>query len=258
VLRISWFETGRYSRRAKSCLSRSGESWHPDRFTHDPGLQTRAQERLKQINEAYNSLISGRAKRARSSQTSQTDGSYRARSPKYGTHPTVRWSMILTVILIFGAAFFFTSRSLLQTRQQATQDMSSIEAVQPAAHDKTNDVDTRTSRGTTSERRTETSAPDESIVSTTAAETPVVQPMSTVTVVIDPDTGLLARAECPVKGRMTFAAGTEPHGLCNVHTPETKAAAARANESRVKSVAKRITSPSKWFEGKTQDKQQIK
>jgi curved DNA-binding protein CbpA len=43
--------------------------WHPDRFTHDPGLQTRAQERLKQINEAYNSLISGRAKRARSSQT---------------------------------------------------------------------------------------------------------------------------------------------------------------------------------------------
>jgi hypothetical protein len=36
--------------------------WHPDRFTHDPGLQTRAQERLKQINEAYNSLISGRGK----------------------------------------------------------------------------------------------------------------------------------------------------------------------------------------------------
>jgi hypothetical protein len=128
--------------------------------------------------------------------------------------------------------------------------MSSIEAVEPAAHDKTNDVDSRTSRVTTSpERRTETSAPDESIVSTTAAEAPVVQPMSTVTVVIDPDTGLLARAECPVKGRMTFAAGTEPHGLCNVHTPETKAAAARANESRVKSVAKRITSPRQMVRG---------
>jgi hypothetical protein len=204
-------------------------------------------------------LISGRGKRARSSQTSQTDGSYRARSPKYGAHPPVRWSMILTVVLLFGAAFFFTSRSLLRTRQQATQDMSSIEAVEPAAHDKTNDVDSRTSRVTTSpERRTETSAPDESIVSTTAAEAPVVQPMSTVTVVIDPDTGLLARAECPVKGRMTFAVGTEPHGLCNVHTRETKATAARANESRVKSVAKRITSPSKWFEGKTDDKPQIK
>jgi DnaJ-class molecular chaperone len=68
--------------------------WHPDRFTHDPDLQTRAQERLKQINEAYNSLISGRAKRVSSSQTSQTDHSCRARSTKHGSHQQVRWSMI--------------------------------------------------------------------------------------------------------------------------------------------------------------------
>lgn len=30
--------------------------WHPDRFTHSPRLRTRAEEKMKMINEAYNSL----------------------------------------------------------------------------------------------------------------------------------------------------------------------------------------------------------
>ncbi len=34
--------------------------WHPDRFTHDPQLQTKAQEQLKLINEAYEQLRSYR------------------------------------------------------------------------------------------------------------------------------------------------------------------------------------------------------
>src|SRR5215210_1808124 len=33
--------------------------WHPDRFTHDPRLQQKAQEKLKEINEAYAQLTSG-------------------------------------------------------------------------------------------------------------------------------------------------------------------------------------------------------
>lgn len=32
--------------------------WHPDRFTHDPRLQEKAQEKLKKINEAYTHLCS--------------------------------------------------------------------------------------------------------------------------------------------------------------------------------------------------------
>ena len=32
--------------------------WHPDRFAHDVRLQARAQEKLKEINEAYNLLMS--------------------------------------------------------------------------------------------------------------------------------------------------------------------------------------------------------
>ncbi|HEX7176170.1 MAG TPA: DnaJ domain-containing protein, partial [Pyrinomonadaceae bacterium] len=42
--------------------------WHPDRFAHDPRLQQKAQEKLKEINEAYeaiNSPASGRRHRAR-------------------------------------------------------------------------------------------------------------------------------------------------------------------------------------------------
>lgn len=31
--------------------------WHPDRFSHDPRLQHKAQERLKEINEAYERLL---------------------------------------------------------------------------------------------------------------------------------------------------------------------------------------------------------
>ena len=35
--------------------------WHPDRFQHDPRLQEKAQEKLKEINEAYDLLSSGKS-----------------------------------------------------------------------------------------------------------------------------------------------------------------------------------------------------
>ena len=38
--------------------------WHPDRFLHDPRLQEKAQEKLKEINEAYELLISGKVPKA--------------------------------------------------------------------------------------------------------------------------------------------------------------------------------------------------
>jgi curved DNA-binding protein CbpA len=38
--------------------------WHPDRFVHDPRLQEKAQEKLKEINEAYELLLSGKTPRA--------------------------------------------------------------------------------------------------------------------------------------------------------------------------------------------------
>src|SRR4030095_8534284 len=41
--------------------------WHPDRFTHDPKLQQKAQEKLKEINNAYEILRS-------STSNDQSDG----------------------------------------------------------------------------------------------------------------------------------------------------------------------------------------
>src|ERR1051326_4440850 len=37
--------------------------WHPDRFLHDPRLQEKAQEKLKEINEAYEQLVSRHKRR---------------------------------------------------------------------------------------------------------------------------------------------------------------------------------------------------
>lgn len=34
--------------------------WHPDRFAQDPALRARAEEKLKQINEAYARIVDGR------------------------------------------------------------------------------------------------------------------------------------------------------------------------------------------------------
>src|SRR3989338_5562248 len=53
--------------------------WHPDRFSHDPRLQQRAQEKLKEINEAYEKLQAFlSAHRARA---------YRPRSGPSQSHP---------------------------------------------------------------------------------------------------------------------------------------------------------------------------
>jgi len=58
--------------------------------------------------------------------------------------------------------------------------------------------------------------------------------VATVTVTIDPETGLLAKPECPLKSRMTYPSGNQPSGYCNLsHAPPPK-------ESRVKSIAKTV------------------
>ena len=58
--------------------------------------------------------------------------------------------------------------------------------------------------------------------------------LATVTVTIDPESGLLAKQDCPVRSRMTYPTGSQPTGHCNLnHTPPPK-------ESRIKSLAKSV------------------
>jgi curved DNA-binding protein CbpA len=241
--------------------------WHPDRFVHDPRLQEKAQEKLKAINEAYDQVRSGKAKRhtqpaASSNRRPPTpehfnqDAKTAAQTRHVAVVSRIRWQLILAPALICGVAFFVTYRSLLRpTQQEGQSEVRAIqsqappnpESQQPGSRDNTSPnevlhIPDRTKSN--SQREESVSAP-----ASQASSAPL-RPALTVTVVIDPYTGLIARPDCPLKSRMSYASGNEPHQLCNaLHS----ASAAGPKDSRIKSVAKRLAAPGKWFGGAKSD-----
>ena len=91
--------------------------WHPDRFVHDPRLQEKAQEKLKEINEAYELLISGKTPRpappppraaAETVYTVPVVSVERRSAPRGGSS----YKSAL-VVLLFLAVFAFTTKVLL-------------------------------------------------------------------------------------------------------------------------------------------------
>jgi hypothetical protein len=63
--------------------------WHPDRFAHDLRLQEKAQEKLKEINEAYDRLQSaGAGSRGTSGPTAQSQRSQRSASDSAQSRPS--------------------------------------------------------------------------------------------------------------------------------------------------------------------------
>lgn len=227
--------------------------WHPDRFTHDPRLQAKAQEKLKEINEAFDQLTS-KAKRhpattPRNGQAAET--SYQSRKTRASSRVVSHlshWGRIFVALLLFAVVFFFTSRTLIRRNQQTQDPASSIE--QTAAFDIEEQSDragtepSELSRG--NNRIKEQSESEESVPQQmTGGDATVLQPVATATVTIDPLTGMVARRECPTKRTMTYPKGNEPHEYCNVHKP-LPPLPAEPEESRIKSVTKRLVSPSKW------------
>ena len=52
--------------------------------------------------------------------------------------------------------------------------------------------------------------------------------------VIDPESGMLAKGDCPVRSRMTYPSGSQPTAYCHInHAPPPK-------KSRVKEIADKI------------------
>ena len=87
--------------------------WHPDRFLHDPRLQEKAQEKLKEINEAYEFLISGKVpKPSRSAETVYSESPVTRRRASGS-----QWTAV--PLLIFVAVFAITITLLLQRRRPA-------------------------------------------------------------------------------------------------------------------------------------------
>jgi hypothetical protein len=225
--------------------------WHPDRFAHDPRLQQKAQDKLKQINEAYDCLISGKTGRKPRRDASPPG------EPSTPTPPVVArarrsrrkslWLPAAAFVLVFFAASYaliYTIKRQAESRaltDEQSQSLGSEESrgpeggVKPAAAEPV-----RNKRGdqppAAKEVKTSAGAPS------TEIEAKNVRAMPTVTLTIDPVTGMLATANCPNKSRMTYPSGMEPGQYCNAHRqpePPAQGEAPRPKESRLKSFVKR-------------------
>jgi len=206
--------------------------WHPDRFVHDPRLQEKAQEKLKEINEAYELLSSGKTPRPappppRAAQTVDPAPFVpveRRSVPRGGS-----WKSTI-VVLLFLAVFAVTTKVLLDRRSKP-QPTHEPEPVQVEAA-------TRTEPMTRGEATRKPTRPDTTVEqpviasdNTPSAPTPAV---ATVTVLIDPESGQLAKPDCPVRSRMTYPSGSQPTAYCHInHAPPPK-------KSRVKEIADKI------------------
>ena len=94
--------------------------WHPDRFLHDPRLQEKAQEKLKEINEAYELLISRNTRRStpppRRPQTSSS-ASPVANAVNIPIRRGIGWHWYVAgPLVVFALVFAVTTRSLVRDR----------------------------------------------------------------------------------------------------------------------------------------------
>jgi len=209
--------------------------WHPDRFSHDPRLQQKAQEKLKEINEAYERLSSGRA--ARPKPQPSTPNNHRAHAAPTVAHAAAvrrrRARPVLPVTLVFCAVFFAAYISLApKGARPAPEQAPTAEQDKTQTSDKEQQPDgtsrnaaaqpargkERAERQTVDERTGRQVAEGAKPVDESGASSgaPRVRPMQTVTVSVDAVTGLLATRDCPNVSRMTYPAGDEPRQYCNV------------------------------------------
>ena len=173
--------------------------WHPDRFLHDPRLQEKAQEKLKEINEAYDQLTSGRQRKRRYEPAPPPPPIVVQESP-------IRRSRGFGSAFLMFMAVFAVMISVLLKPQIVTETTDQISPPSPAHENPS--------------RSRNRPTPEAAPVAT--PESPAIEPLPTVTVVIDPKTGLLATHDCPLRSRMTYPTGSEPHSYCTAeHPPKT-------------------------------------
>jgi hypothetical protein len=209
--------------------------WHPDRFVHDPRLQQKAQEKLKEINEAYEQLISRHKRRVTPSpppspRRSQSTPNVARASVRRG----IGWHWWLaTPFAVFALVFAFTTKTLVREHAQPQSQPELTQLEEPSEQAPTT---TRADSNQTARNRDNNLAPAAEPPSETPPNNEAVVAVPTVTVSIDPESGLLATPTCPVKSRMTYPSGSEPHGHCDINhivKPEKK--------TGIKGLAKRLS-----------------
>jgi hypothetical protein len=191
-------------------------------------LQEKAQEKLKEINEAYELLISGKTPRpAPPPRTAETVYTAPVASVERRSAPHRSSWKSAVVVILFLAVFAVTTKVLLERRSQAqieTEPVPVEVATQP-------EPSTR-SEATRKPNRADSTVEQPVVASDTTSSAPT-PALATVTVLIDPQSGLLAKPDCPVRSRITFPSGSQPGAYCNInHSPP--------KESKIKSIAKKI------------------
>jgi hypothetical protein len=167
------------------------------------------------------------------------------------------WQGVVVPLLIFGVVFFVASRSLLRSSQiventNAEEKVESVDASSQSEPVRETGSETASRNRNRAETGSQSETKPGDISSAQSSALPL-QPMKTVTVLIDPSTGLIAKTECPTKTRMTYPAGNEPQASCTALHPsktQAQADATDSNESKLKSFSKRVATPGKWIAGK--------
>lgn len=197
--------------------------WHPDRFLHDPRLQEKAQEKLKEINEAYELLISGKTPRSAPATNTRPVYSQAKRQPT--RRHSGSW--VAVPLLIFIAVFAITTTVLLDRRTHPAPEPQVVEEPEQSLPQTTSDSHSKAVERSSKPTQEPEVATNEPVPAPATA-------LPTVTVTVDPESGLLAKPECRLRSRMTYPSGSEPTAYCNLnHTPPPK-------DSRVKSIAKTV------------------
>lgn len=234
--------------------------WHPDRFSHDPRLQQKAQEKLKEINEAYDQLKAVKAGRRAPASAQTNSTANQSPTPSNVRARRAGWKFILLPAIAFALIFFAAFRFLIPSIKQRTQSPTTPteqaqalpnEEAQPSVDTSVKSPASESQRGKRTDQPVSREAkPNDAPV--TEPETRQVRPLPTATVTIDPMSGMLAKPDCPMKSRMTYPSGSEPRAYCNISHQSAAPAQAdspRPKESRLKSFAKRL-SPTRLFGGK--------
>ena len=294
-LRVLGLEPTASAQEIKAAYRDLAKVWHPDRFAHDPRLQQKAQEQLKEINEAYGRLVSGNFATPHAPVRRDERATYdpHARRPAHAPRPDaahdnsprahatadervatrprrgVNRVALAAPALAFCATFTLVTPRLLSTGSAPEQpgDAAAVTAHareendEPSRLTADSGVEAREATDTRLQQKAQTTARQHlTEAAGSSAAQPAAQPvraLATVSISIDPTTGLRARPACPNKTVMTFPAGDEPAAYCDAahNTPLPQRAAtddARAgntDESRPKSFADRLTSPAKKLFG---------
>jgi hypothetical protein len=195
----------------------------PGQVSARPAPSGKAQEKLKEINEAYELLISGKIPKP--SRSAEPVYSQPQRRPTNNS----QWTAV--PLLIFVAVFAVTITLLLQRRQPmplpAEDTQTTTLPQEPSAQVQSDSRPKHVSKSNSENTAPEVSS-TENMASTRAAA------LETVTVTIDPGSGLLAKQDCPVRSRMTYPSGSQPTAYCNLNH------ALPPKESKIKSLAKSV------------------